>query len=417
MNKTSSPALTSRFLALALAASLGSLGALGSAGCQNKPVAQPPEAKKKDFGHALTDGESGLRKLSPAEIPDMNEVMAQYNDAGFRQSLARSVAWYAKKSSVAKFPRSTISFDKASASASAFQTIVTSSNNKEEAIRRIREQFDVYASVGCDNEGSVLFTGYHSPIYSASKEKSAQFQNPIYKRPSDLPPSDEVDSARDASRNYATRSELCDSGKLNGLELVYLPEVLDAYAIEVNGSAKLRMPDGNDLYVGFHGTNGRPYTSIGRLLVADGKISPDRISIQAIRGYFAAHPAELQGYIRRNDRMPFFTEYTADSWPAGCLGFQVTANRSLATDKSVFPPASVAWVRTSGDNATGKIKPIDQLMMDQDAGGAIRAAGRADLYFGTGPEAEKWAGDLAVEGKLYYFFLKDDFMPAKPSAK
>ena len=100
----------------------------------------------------------------------------------------------------------------------------------------------------------------------------------------------------------------------------------------------------------------------------------------------------------------------AESWPSGCLGFPVTAQRSIATDKLVFPPAAVAWVRTGDKSATGPIKPVDQLMMDQDAGGAIRAAGRADLYLGTGPEAEKTAGELAAEGRLYYFFLKDEFL-------
>ena len=399
----SSPFFASRFTALALCASLGALGLLPLAGCQKVAPLQP---QPKDYWKKLGDGQSGLRKLSPNEIPDMGEVMAQYNDGAFRQALARSVAWYAKKSAAAKFPRSTISFEKASASASAFKTIVETSSNKEEAIRRIREQFDVYASVGCDDQGSVLFTGYHSPIYSASPTKTAQFQNPIYKRPADL-----AAGEADAAHPYATRGELYDSGKLNGLEFVFLPDPLDAYAIEVNGSAKLRMPDGKDMYVGFHGINGQPYTSIGKLLVADGKIPANHISMQSIRAYFAAHPGELQGYIRRNDRLPFFTEYSADIWPGGCLGFQVTGQRTLATDKSVFPPASVVWVQTGGNNATGTIKPINQLMLDQDAGGAIRAAGRADLYFGTGPEAEKWAGDLAVEGKLYYFFLKDEFMP------
>ena len=79
----------------------------------------------------------------------------------------------------------------------------------------------------------------------------------------------------------------------------------------------------------------------------------------------------------------------------------------MAADKSVFPPGAVTWVRSSAANRTGPIKPMDQLMTDQDAGGAIRAPGRSDLYFGWGPEAEHWAGELAVEGRLYYFFLKD----------
>ncbi len=421
------PYFNHRCLMLALASSLAAVTLCPLTGCQAKPVVgQKPV--KKNYARQLADGESGLRKLAPGEIPPMGSLLAQFGDPAFRDSLQRSVAWYAKKSSPGayakksqqgKFPAgqiSTITFEKAAASAQAFDRIVRSAATPQEAERRIREQFDVYTSVGCDSESTVLFTAYHSPIYSASAEKTAAFAYPIYKRPADLPPGDEISRGWDASRMYPTRGELYDSGKLNGLELLYLPNMLDAYAIEVNGSAKLNMSDGSVKYVGFHGTNGRTYTSIGKLLVKDGKISADRISIQAIRAYFADHPGELMGYIRRNDRLPFFTEYPAESWPSGCLGFPVTAQRSLATDKLVFPPAAVAWVRTGENSETGKIKPIDQLMLDQDAGGAIRSPGRADLYLGTGPDAEKLAGQLAAEGRLYYFFLKDECMPQTAAA-
>lgn len=401
-----------RRLTQALAASLLvsglSLGFLS--GCQKQV-----EEKKKNYAKQLLPGESGLRKLAPEEIPNMAAVMAQFSDPSFREALAKSVAWYAKKSSPGIYAKrsaqgsfqngeiSTITFDKAAKSASAFQNIFLTAASVEEAERRVRERFDVYASVGCDDKDTVLFTAYHSPIYSASKDKVPPFVNPIYKRPSDLP-------AADSAGAYPSRAELYDSGKLSGLEFVYLADPLDAYAIEVNGSAKLNMADGSIKYVGFHGTNGHEYTSIGKLLVADGKISADRISLQAIRDFFGRHPEQLQDYIRRNERLPFFTEYPAASWPSGCLGFPVTTQRTIATDKLVFPSGAVAWVKTGDKSATGPIKPIDRLMMDQDAGGAIRAAGRADLYLGTGPEAEKIAGDLAAEGNLYYFFLKDEYL-------
>ncbi len=403
------PCCTHRCSILALASVLAALAVSPLTGCQTKPVAERKPAKK-NYARQLADGESGLRKLAPGEIPSMQNLLAQFSDPAFRESLQRSVAWYAKKSSPGayakkseqgKFPTgqiSTITFEKAAASAQAFDRVVRSSATPQEAERRIREQFDVYTSVGCDGENTVLFTAYHSPIYSASATRTDAFANPIYKRPADLPAGDEINRGPDAARVYPTRRDLYDSGKLNGLEMLYLPHALDAYAIEVNGSAKLDMSDGSVKHVGFHGTNGHAYTSIGKLLVKDGKISADRISIQAIRAYFANHPDELMGYIRRNDRMPFFTEYPAESWPSGCLGFPVTAQRSIATDKLVFPPAAVAWVRTGEDSATGKIKPIDQLMLDQDAGGAIRSPGRADLYLGTGADAEKLAGQLAAAG-------------------
>ena len=130
----------------------------------------------------------------------------------------------------------------------------------------------------------------------------------------------------------------------------------------------------------------------------------------SLRRFFMDNPDELERYIQRNDRFIFFKDYDSTDWPAGSLGFRVEGNRSLATDKEVYPPGAVVLVQSIGANRGGAVPPIHQLVLDQDTGGAIRAPGRADLYFGIGPVAEEQAGVLAIEANLYYLFLKRELV-------
>src|SRR5690606_36923677 len=191
---------------------------------------------------------------------------------------------------------------------------------------------------------------------------------------------------------YPTRNELETGSDLAGGELVFLKSRLDAYIVEVQGIAKLTMTDGSTMLIGFSGTNGREYTRLSRMLADEGKIDRDKISLPLIREYFQNNPGELDSYIRRNERFVFFTAYDSSDWPAGSLGVKVEPVRSIATDKAIYPRGAVTMVVTKTAqtpfSGPGEVKPFHQLMLDQDTGGAIRAPGRADLYFGIGADAE-----------------------------
>ncbi|MEL7088191.1 MAG: MltA domain-containing protein, partial [Planctomycetota bacterium] len=272
---------------------------------------------------------------------------------------------------------------------------------------RLAASFDVYQSVGYDGSGTLLFTGYFSPQFTASRVRTGRYQYPLYARPADLitDPATGAVLGQQSSAGvspYPTRQQIESNQLLAGQELVFLPSRLDAYSIEVNGSARLKLTDGNTMYVGYAGTNGRDYTSIGRLLVADGTLDANTVTMPAIRNHFQQNPRQLDDYIRQNDRFVFFREYPGTEWPAGSLGFRVTPERSLATDKKIFPRGGVVLASTALPGG----QPFRQLMIDQDTGGAIRAPGRADIYFGIGPTAERLSGAQAAEGRLFYLFLK-----------
>jgi len=375
-----------------------------------------------DYGRALKPGEPALQKLDRSDWPDL-AVAARGVDGSLGRALQRSMDWFKKPSTEQFYPIEGITHEHAKASLYAFREALQLTTVKDFMLA-LEQEFDVYSSVGWDKEGTVLFTGYYSPEFRASATKTDRYRFPLYKRPSDLvsdPITGEV-RGRNVAGNivaYPKRAELEQSGMLNGLELVYLPSRLDAYIIEVNGSAKLTLTDGQIMHVGFAGTNGYDYTSIGRLLVERGVMKAHEVSLPSIKQYFQDKPEQLDQYIQKNDRFVFFAPYDGTEWPAGSLGFKAEPMRTLATDKDIFPRGGVLIVdvpMARGTAAGTDIEPVTaggasggaHFMLDQDTGGAIRAPGRADIYFGIGQGAEARAGRQAHEGRLYYLFLKPE---------
>ena len=168
----------------------------------------------------------------------------------------------------------------------------------------------------------------------------------------------------------------------------------------VQGSARLRLPDGRVLELGYHGHNGHDYASPAMKMVEDGLVRKEDVSAATLRDYFAKHPQLMDRYLWHNPRTVFFTERPGG--PFGSLNVPVTPGATIATDKKVYPPALPAYVNV------GRLR---QFMVDQDTGGAIRAAGRCDLYMGVGDEAERRAGQQLSEGELYYLVVKEAFVP------
>jgi membrane-bound lytic murein transglycosylase A len=125
---------------------------------------------------------------------------------------------------------------------------------------------------------------------------------------------------------------------------------------------------------------------------------------------FQQNPSRVQELMHANESYVFFQQYPEGNWPAGSLGFPVTTERSLATDKSVYPRGGLVLVDTDTLTMTGTKKRFNRFMLDQDTGGAIRAPGRADIFMGIGPTAEIVAGGQYAEGRLYYFFVKPEYI-------
>jgi membrane-bound lytic murein transglycosylase A len=331
---------------------------------------------------------------------------------GDREALLRAIdrsLGYLQTPSAARayrdYPVEGITRDRVLRSLLRFRQLLLESESPEQLQAAIAREFVLYRSVGKDGEGTVAFTGYFEPTYAASRTPTEEYRYPLYRLPADF----QGWSSPHPTREQLEGTDGRGSDRLRGLELVWLRDRLEAFLIHVQGSARLQLRDGTEMTVGYAGKTDRPYSSIGRALVADGKMTLEELTLPALMDYFRAHPAELDRYLIRNRSFVFFRE--TDGAPAtGSLGVPVTAERSIATDKSLMPPGALALIQTDipQTDAKGELQPrsVSRYVLDQDTGSAIRGAGRVDIFMGTGDLAGDRAGVLNATGQLYYLLLR-----------
>jgi len=387
---------------------LGLATLLVSAGCpsQNAPFIGPMENVD-----APTSG-WGLRKLDPQDYPDMK--LAWRDKAGLERAIQKSLQFLNAPSSrqwyPSRNPGDSITHDQVQQTLMDIEGMIQRNISDVQFQQEILTRYDVYTSVGYDNKGDVWFTGYFTPIYNGSRVRTAEYLYPIYSRPSDL--TDPLTGQVQGS--YPTRRELVATGRLRGRELLWFRKPLEPFMIQVQGSAQVKLPDGTMLYVGYAGSNGQPHKGLGTQLRDAGKIDPKHVSLPAVMAYFDSHPAELDQYVLNDDRFTFQKIYTAAEiaeWPTGSLNVQVTQDRTIATDKDIFPRASLTFLDVPKPTLSGQLLPYQGFALDQDTGGGIRAAGRADIFMGIGDQAGVKAGEEFAQGRLYYLFLKPEFVP------
>lgn len=391
------------------------LAVLAALGCRAATV-EPP----KDYARPLPPGLVALEKVTdPAQIPDFSPGFGEKES--LLAAIERSLGYYAKPSSRRFFPYLDIPHDRAVASLLAFREELRAASSSAALDRRLRARFEVYRSLGWDGSGTVLFTGYCEPILNGSRRRTERYRHPLYKAPADLARTEDgVPLGRRTESGalvpYFTRAEIDGEGRLagKGLELVWLEDPFDAYVAHVQGSARIRLPEGGEVKVGYAGKTDRPYASVAEALIRDGKVSRSDLSLTAVRAYFRKNPGDLERYLPLNASYVFFAE--REGGPYGSIGVPVTAMRTLATDKVVYPRGAVAFAQTllPRPASGGRIRsePWSGFVLDQDTGGAIRSAGRADLFLGTGETAEREAGHTHAEGRLYYLFLRPEEVAA-----
>jgi membrane-bound lytic murein transglycosylase A len=288
-----------------------------------------------------------------------------------------------------------------------FRQLLLGAKSPQQLQQAVQREFQFYQSVGKDGQGRVEYTGYFQPSYAASRTPTAEFRYPLYR----LPPGFSA-----WPQPHPTRMELegnngqkGSQGKLKGLELVWLRDRLEAYLVQVQGSARLRLTTGKSMTIGFAGRTQHPYTSLGKELIKDGKVPAENLQLPTVLAYFKAHPEALNVYIPRNRSFVFFQE-TFNSPPIGSLNVPVTAERSIATDKTIFPPGALALIQTQIPvrDRQGQFQAqfVNRFVLDHDTGSAIKGPGRVDIFMGTGSQAGDRAGLINTAGRLYYLLLK-----------
>jgi membrane-bound lytic murein transglycosylase A len=240
-----------------------------------------------------------------------------------------------------------------------------------------------------ENGSDALFTGYFEPELDGSRTPSERFKYPIYSFP---PEAGKVSP-------WLTRRDILSGEELRnqGLEIAWVDDPVELFFLQVQGSGRVRLPDGGFLRVGYGGANGHPYRSIGQELVRRGVYDAHQVSAQVIKNWVRRNPVEGEELLYHNPSYVFFREVSevpAHLGPLGAMNRSVTTGRSIAIDPNFTPLGAPVWLEKDGED------PIRRLMVAQDTGSAIKGPQRADIFFGTGDQAGRAAGKLRDPGRM-----------------
>nr|WP_085307436.1 murein transglycosylase A [Planktotalea arctica] len=240
-----------------------------------------------------------------------------------------------------------------------------------------------------EDGNEAMFTGYFEPELDGSRAKTSRYRYPIYAMPQD---------AKTAGQWY-TRRQILEDGVMNGLglEICYVDDPVELFFLQIQGSGRVRLPDGSFLRVGYRGSNRHNYRSIGQEMVRRGIYEPHQVSAEVIKNWVRRNPEEGRELLYHNPSYVFFREVSevpADKGPLGAMNRSITTMRSIAVDPKFTPLGAPVWIEKDGAN------PLRRLMIAQDTGSAIKGAQRADVFFGTGDQAGREAGRLRDPGRI-----------------
>ena len=278
--------------------------------------------------------------------------------------------------------------------------------------------FNLYQAKQSDDSTEGLVTGYYQPVLEGSRVKTKKFRIPLYAPPSDLITVDLSEVYPDLRYMrlrgrvegdklvpYLTREEIAKQGyPLQGNELLWVKDPVEAFFLEIQGSGVIAFEDGERIQVGYANQNGHPYRSMGRALIQEGELSRHKVSMQSIKAWAKKNPKKLQKFLNANPSVVFFRELEPGlPGPIGALGIPITAERSVAVDRKYIPLGAPIFLSTTWPNSS---KPLNQLMMAQDTGGAIGGGVRVDFFWGQGDKAGQLAGRMKQGGKVWVLLPK-----------
>lgn len=266
-----------------------------------------------------------------------------------------------------------------------------------------------------------LFTGYYEPEAEGSLKPGGDYKVPVYSRPDDLVAFDTRAAKKlgfaygrmvdGAPHGYFTRREIEEGAlKGRGLELVWLKDWADAFFIQVQGSGRVRLPNGKLMRLGYAAKTGLPYTAIGGLLVERGILPREDVSMQAIRAWMRKNPKDARALMWENKSFVFFRQVTAEDpklGPPGAQKVPLTPYHSLAIDRSLWIFGTPVWLDTQAPRGeSGTLTPFRSLLVAQDTGTAIKGHARGDVFWGAGEDAALTAGHMKSPGRMIVLLPK-----------
>lgn len=274
--------------------------------------------------------------------------------------------------------------------------------------------FQPYKLLDENSSDEGLITGYYEPLLYGSLKKTARYKYPLYKTPKDMLIVDFTSIYPDLKSYklrgklvgnkvlpYDSREEIENNPSKELEPIVYVDNKVDVFLLHVQGSGKVLLDTGELINVGYAEQNGRKFKGIGMYMLNKGYITKDELSAQGMKKYLDKNPSKADEVLNQNESYVFFQK--SNQGATGSLGTPLTAKRNIAVDRSVIPLGMPVFLNTT--NPVDK-KPINQLMVAADVGGAIKGKVRADFFWGFGDSAFDYAGRMKEKGKMYVLMPK-----------
>ena len=374
---------------------------------QPKPVQLPNTGTTDEPGSAVkpstnTSSTQQYSLLKPAKLGDLNGLLGD-------NLVAAWPAWLQSCTSLVKRAE----WKPACSAATAL-----GKPKNAKIIDYLSTHFDVYQAQNEDGSTTGLVTGYYQPILKGSREKSAKYPYPLYREPDDLITVELADAYPDLKFKrvrgqlkgkklvpYRSRAQIdANPSPLAGSEIFWINDIIDVFFLQIQGSGVVQLESGEQIQVGYANQNGHSYKSIGRTLVKRGDLKLHQASMQGIKNWARNNLDQLQDLLNSNPSYVFFRELPLGlPGPLGALGVPITAERSIAVDRRFIPLGAPVFLSTTQPNS---IKPLKQLMVAQDTGGAIKGGVRADFFWGAGNQAGAKAGSMKQQGKIWVLLPK-----------
>lgn len=285
-----------------------------------------------------------------------------------------------------------------------------------------------------DDDRDGLITGYYEPLLLGAREPGGPYRHPLYAPPPELVKLD-MAAAYPALEGQRVRGRLTEEGvvkpfwtraeidtdpsPLAGHELLWVDDPIDRFFLHIQGSGRVRLTDGTTVAVRYGGQNGRPYRSIGKMLVERGELAREAVTLDRLRTWLRNHPDRMESLFNDNPSYVFFRlAERGSTQPTGTLNVPLTPQRSVAADPDHIPLGAALWLDTTLPLPQGGPGPAyRRLVFAQDTGGAIGGPVRLDLFFGHGQPAEWLAGRMKQRGRVYYLEPAWQFPETAPATE
>ncbi len=293
-----------------------------------------------------------------------------------------------------------------------------------ERLEKLQQDFLWFESLNEKNQA--FFTGYYEPLLKGSLNESEKFPVPLYGVPSDLV----TVNLRNFNEKYGNgilrgkivdqkfvkyddRDEISYQNSLQGraTPLAWVNNDIELFFLQIQGSGVIELPNEVLYRVNYADQNGHPYRAIGKILL--GEIPREKMSLKALKEYLYDHPERVQEILNYNPSYTFFRHIPGDG-PLGNIEVPLTPERSIAMDHRLVPKGGLVFYET---NLPSKISPSEEILQRfavvQDTGGAIRGHGRADIFWGRGTPAEKIAGPMKENGRIFLLVARKEVLNAE----